>query len=173
MGWASPPDTCAAAAHRLDRAALGGPGVVHARQLHHRARRQPVEGRRHVDGGPAPGQAQHIALVDELAEQVGGHLAQVLGVGRLLGLGRGLHHDGVPEAVAGPQRVGALGVQLGRHPDLDPYEIPLEGGLQDPGHLEAADAELLGDLDLGLALEVEAAGHGRRLHQLRGSHPHG
>jgi len=79
----------------------------------------------------------------------------------------------VPEAVTGAQRVGALGVQFGGHADLDAYEITFESGLQDPGHLEAADAELLGDLDLGFALKVEAAGHGRRLHQLSGSHPHG
>lgn len=126
-----------------------------------------------MDGGATPGQAQYVALVDQLAEQVGGDFAEVLGVGRLLGVGRGLDHDGVPQAVAGAQRVGALRVQLGGHPDLDPHEIPFESGLQDPGHLEAADAELLGDLDLGLALKVEAAGHGRRLHQLSGSHPHG
>ena len=158
----------------LDRAALGGPGVVHARELDDRARRQPVERGGHVDGGPAPGQAQHIALVDQLAEQVGGHLAEVLRVGRLvLALRRGLDDDRVPQPVAGAQRVGALGVQLGGDADLDPYEITFERGLQDPGDLEAADAELLGDLDLGFALEVEAAGHGRRLHQLSGSHPHG
>ncbi len=84
-----------------------------------------------------------------------------------------LDDDGVPQAVAGAQRVGALGVQLGGDADLDAHEIPFESGLQDPGHLEAADAELLRDLDLGLALEVEAARHGRRLHQLSGSHPHG
>lgn len=126
-----------------------------------------------MDRGPAPGQPEHVPLVDELAEQVGGDLAEVLGVGGLLGVGRGLDHDGVPQAVAGAQRVGALGVQLGGDTDLDTHEIPFEGRLQDPGHLEAADAELLRDLDLGLALEVEAAGHGRRLHQLSGSHPHG
>lgn len=79
----------------------------------------------------------------------------------------------MPQAVPGAERVGALGVQLGRYADLDAYEIPFESGLQDPGHLEAADAELLRDLDLGLALKVEAAGHGRRLDQLSGSHPHG
>ncbi|GAA3241859.1 hypothetical protein GCM10020256_65230 [Streptomyces thermocoprophilus] len=161
------------AAHGLDGAAFGGSGVVHARQLHDGARRQPVERRRHVDRGTSPGQAQYVALVDQFPEQVGGDFAEVLGVGGLLGVRRGLHHDGVPEAVAGAQRVGALGVQLGRDADLDSYEIPFEGRLQDPGHLEAADAELLRDLDLGLALEVEAAGHGRRLHQLCGSHPHG
>jgi hypothetical protein len=116
----------------------------------------------------------HIALVDQLAEQVGRDLPEVLGIGRLLAdLGRGLDHDGMPQAVPGTQRVRALRVQFGRYSDLDPYEIPFESGLQDPGHFEAADAELLGDLDLGLALEVEAAGHGRRLHQLCGSHPHG
>ena len=110
------------------------------------------QGGRHVDGGTAPGEAQHITLVHQFAEQVRGDLAQVLRVGGLLGLGRGLDDDGVPQAVAGAQRVGALRVQFGGDADLDPYEIPFEGGLQDPGHLEAAHAELLGDLDLGLAL---------------------
>lgn len=126
-----------------------------------------------MDGGAAPGEAEHIALVDQLTEQVRGDLAEVLGVRRLLGLGRGLHHDRVPQSVPGAQRVRALRVQFCGDADLDPYEIPFESGFQDPGHLEAADAELLGNLDLGFALEVEAAGHGRRLHQLCGSHPHG
>lgn len=127
-----------------------------------------------MDGGAAPRQAEDVALVDQLAEQVGRDLAEVLRVGRLvLALGRGLDDDGVAEPVAGTQRVGALGVQLRGYADLDPYEVAFEGGLQDPGHLEAAHAELLGNLDLGLTLEVEAAGHGRRLHQLRGSHPQG
>jgi hypothetical protein len=127
-----------------------------------------------VDGGPAPGQAQHIALVHQLAEQIGGHLAEVLRVGRLvLALRRGLDDHRVPQAVVRPERVGALGVQLRGYADLNPYKITFERRLQDPRDLEAADAELLRDLDLGLALEIEAAGHGRRLHQLRGSHPHG
>src|SRR5437667_21432 len=39
-------------------------------------------------------------------------------------------------------------------------------GPQHPCHLEAADAELLRDLDLGLVLQVEQPGHGCRLHQL-------
>lgn len=160
--------------HGLDRAALGRSRVVHPGELHDRARRQPVEGRRHVDGGPPPGEAEHIALVHQFAEQVGRDLAQVLRVGGVvLLLRRGLDHDRVAQSVAGTERVGALGVQLRGYPDLDPYEVTFQGRLQDPGHLEAADAELLGDLDLGFALEVEAAGHGRRLHQLRGPHPQG
>ncbi len=127
-----------------------------------------------MDGGAAPGQAEHIALGHQLAEEVGRDLSQVLRVGGVvLFLGRGFDDHRVPQPVAGAQGVGAFGVQLGRDPDLDAYEIAFEGGLQDPGHLEAAHAELLGDLDLGLALQIEPAGHGRRLHQLRGSHPHG
>ncbi len=125
-----------------------------------------------MDGGAPPGQPEDIALGHQFAQQIRGDLAEVLRVGRLVRVGRRLDHDGVPQTVAGPQRVGALGVQLRGDADLDAYEIPFEGGLQDPGHLEAADAELLGDLDLRFALEVEAACHGRRLHQLSGSHPH-
>ncbi len=127
-----------------------------------------------MNGRPPPRQAQYVAFVDQLAQQIGGDRAQVLRVGRVLGgVGGRLHDDGVPEPVPGPERVRPLGIELGRYPDLDPYEVTLEGGLQDPGHLEAAHAELLGNLDLGLALQVEAARHGRRLHQLRGSHPQG
>lgn len=65
----------------LDRAALSRSRVVDTRQLHHRARRQPVERGRHVDGGAAPGEAEHIALGDEFTEQVGGDLTEVLRVG--------------------------------------------------------------------------------------------
>lgn len=127
-----------------------------------------------MDGGAPPGQPEYVALVDELAEQIGGHRAEVLRIRGVLGrVGRRFDHDGVPQPVPGAERVGALRVQFGRHADLDAYEVTFEGGLQDPGHLEAAHAELLGDLDLGLALQVEAARHGRRLHQLRGSHPQG
>ncbi len=161
-------------AYGLDGAALGGAGVVHAGELDDGARRQAVQGRGHVDGGAAPGEAEHVALGDEFAQQVGRHLAEVLRVGRVVaGVGRGLHDHGVAQAVAGPERVGTLRVELGGHPDLDPHEVAFERRLQDARDLEAADAELLGDLDLGLALQVEAAGHGRRLNQLGGSHPRG
>jgi hypothetical protein len=111
-----------------------------------------------VDGGAAPGQAQYVALVHELPEQVGGDLAQVLRVGRLVRpLCRGLDDDRVPQTVVGTQCVGAFRVQLRGDADLDPDEIALERRLQDPRDLETADAELLRDLDLGFALEVEAA----------------
>src|SRR5690242_15966294 len=50
--------------------------------------------------------------------------------------------------------------------DLEPDQAVADRVLQHPCHLEAADAELLRDLDLGLVLQVEQSGHGCRLHQL-------
>ena len=51
--------------------------------------------------------------------------------------------------------------------DLEPDQAVADRVLQHPRHLEAADTELLRDLDLGLVLQVEQPGYGCCLHQLR------
>ena len=173
MGWASPPETWAArrTASTEPRSAVPASYTPVSCTTVHGGSRSSAAAMWMVDRPQArPSTSPSLTSSPSRSAATSPRFS---GSGVVLGLGRGLDDDRVPQAVAGAQRVGALRVQLGGHADLDPYEIPLERGLQDPGHLEAADAELLGDLDLGLALEVEAAGHGRRLHQLSGSHPHG
>src|ERR671931_52747 len=64
-----------------------------------------------------------------------------------------------PEGVLQPIRqlqVDGTGVA-----DLDPYETGRPGDVQQPGHLEPTEVELLGDLDLGLAVHVVATCHRR------------
>jgi hypothetical protein len=43
--------------------------------------------------------------------------------------------------------------------DLDAHHPRVAGGVEQPGNPEPADAELVGDVDLGDALEVELARH--------------
>ncbi|MEU3731561.1 hypothetical protein AB0E81_19405 [Streptomyces sp. NPDC033538] len=51
-------------------------------------------------------------------------------------------------------------VDLGRDGDVDPHDVVGHGRVEEAGHLEPADAELLGYLHLRQLLQVEAPGDG-------------
>jgi hypothetical protein len=79
---------------------------------------------------------------------------------------QGVDHDGVLQLVGVPQFAGQVDVDLPRVPDVDPDQAAAARALQQPGHLEPAELELVGDLDLGLAVQVVPASHARGEHQL-------
>src|SRR3712207_4088031 len=65
-----------------------------------------------------------------------------------------------PEPVLQPR--GQVDVDLALVTDLDAHQPALAGRIEQPGDLEAAQAELLGDLDLRPAVEVVPASDGCR-----------
>ncbi|MCP9990738.1 hypothetical protein LUX09_09870 [Streptomyces albogriseolus] len=62
----------------------------------------------------------------------------------------------MPEPEPLGQRPSERDVDLGRDGDVDPHDVVGHGRAEEAGHLEPADAELLGDLHLGPVLQVEA-----------------
>jgi hypothetical protein len=102
----------------------------------------------------SPRQAHDVLGHEDLLQQPGGEHpdgAPLPEDGVLLGAQDEGGRDAEPRA----QGLGELRVEQGRgqHPDLD--EARLLGVRQQPGHLEAADPELLGDLGLRQVLDVE------------------
>jgi hypothetical protein len=155
-------------------AELDGPGVAlgmgqGAGALDHRARREP--GERGAGGGDraAPGQAEHVAVGDDLGEQVGGDLGQMLAQ-RRLGLRWRVDHDRAGQAQGVAQLHRQLPVDAAGQPDVHPHQPVLARLVQDPRHLEPADAELRGDVHLGGAVDIEPARDRGGQHELGRSH---
>ena len=82
-----------------------------------------------------------------------------------------IYPDGRPEEGELPLE-GGLGaddeVDVAVGADLDAHQPGRQGLLEQPGHLEAADPQFSGDVDLGRALQVEPAGYGRHEHRVNG-----
>ena len=71
-----------------------------------------------------------------------------------------------PEPLGEP--AGGVDVDGAGMADLDPDQTLLPRRLQQPGHLEPAEPELVGDLDLGPAVDVVPARDRCGQHQLGG-----
>jgi hypothetical protein len=69
--------------------------------------------------------------------------------------------DGVSEAESVLQSTGQFEVDRPEIRDLDVHQADLPAELQQPGDLEPVQPQLVGDLDLGLALDVVATGDRR------------
>jgi uncharacterized membrane protein (DUF2068 family) len=78
----------------------------------------------------------------------------------------GVDDDRVLQVVGVPQFAGQIDVDLARVSDVDPDQAAAARVLQQPGHLEPAELQLVGNLDLGLAVQVVPPGHGGGEHQL-------
>ncbi|MFC5041565.1 hypothetical protein [Ornithinimicrobium kibberense] len=122
---------------------------------------------------PAPRHSEHVLRTDQATEQVRGSATDVL-PGRV----RVRHDAALAQAPPAPDLRRQLEhLLLDRLDDLDPHDPRLLGHVQQTRHLEAAQAELGGDVHLGLAVEVVAAGHrgrGAALTQIQhvsSSHP--
>ena len=71
--------------------------------------------------------------------------------------------------VAGHEPCGQVDVERPRGRDRDRHQPAGAGPVEQPGHLEAAEAVLLGDLDLRCVLDVVAARDRGGQHELGGS----
>jgi hypothetical protein len=81
---------------------------------------------------------------------------------------RGVHDDRVLQSEPVLQPGRQLDVDLALMADLDAHQPAVACGVEQPGDLEPAQPELVGDLDLRTAVEVIAAGDGGREHDLGG-----
>ena len=81
--------------------------------------------------------------------------------GLLLVIGE-VEHEGVPEPEGRAQLGGQARVQVAAgQADLDPHHAGVPGALEQPGDAEPANAQPVGDVDLGHTLEIELPGHPR------------
>jgi hypothetical protein len=138
-------------------AAVGGrdrPG-----ELDDRARRELGERGRQPAQRARPGHAENVAGRDEVHQRLARGFAQPVPQ-RLLVLVGEVEHERMlePEDRAQLGRQAHLQVAPGQA-DLDAHHPRVAGGVEQPGNPEAADAEPVGDVDLGDTLDVELARH--------------
>ena len=100
--------------------------------------------------GPAPGDAEHVVLGEPFGEQRRAGRSELPGVP---------DDQRLPQPVGLGQPGGQVQVDLGRDRDLDPDHAVAQRPVQDPGHLEPGDAQLIADLLLGPLVQIETAGN--------------
>ena len=92
-----------------------------------------------------------------LGEQLAGGPGEQRAQGRRVGL-LGADDDRGPEAQVFAEPAGQVGVDAARMADLDTDQPSGQRLVQQPGDLEPADLELVGDLDLGAVRRRSSAG---------------
>jgi hypothetical protein len=157
------------APHQVDGVVAGLDQRVRLEQgpveLDHGDVRQPDDGIGHLADRAGPGQAEDVVVGDDLGHQRGGRPAEVTAQ-RTRVPARGVDDHGVRQPERGLQVRGQADIDRPGVGDLDAHQTAHPGGLQQAGHLEPAQAELAGDLGLGLAVEVVAPGDRGGQHQL-------
>ena len=151
--------------HQLDRVLVRVLAREGAGQLDDRSGGETGERGGHGADRPGPRQPQDVLARDDLAEQVGGRAAQLLAQRGRMALG-GVDHQRVAQPERLLQPAGQVDVDGTRVTDLDPHQTARARRLDQPGDLEPAELELLGDVDLGPAVDVVAPGDGGREHEL-------
>jgi hypothetical protein len=108
-----------------------------------------------------PGHAQDVAGRDEVHQRLARGLAEPVPQSLLVVVGE-VEHEGVPEAEGRAQfgRQARVKVSPGQA-DIDAHHPRVTRRVEQAGDPEPADAQLVGDVDLGDALEVELPGHPR------------
>ena len=153
----------------LDRAALGRPSVetpVGCTTVTAAAGRGPPP----CGWWSGPGEAEHITLGDQLAEQVAATSPRFSGSGdssasagtRRRRHAAGRHRHAARRSAPRPAR---------RDADLDPHEIPFESGSRTRATLKRLTPNSSA-ISIWTCPRGRAAGHRHRLHQLSGFHPH-
>jgi len=128
-------------------------------QLDDRARRDLGERGREPAQRARPGHAENVAVSDEVHQRLPRGLAQPVPE-RLLVLVGEVEHEGVLETEGRAQLRRQARVQApSGQADLEAHHPRVTGGVEQPGDPEPADAQPVGDVDLGGALEVELPRH--------------
>jgi hypothetical protein len=128
-------------------------------QLDDRARRELGERGREPAQRPRPGHAEDVAGRDEVHQGLARGLAQSVPQRLLVVVGE-VEHEGVPEPERRAQFRRKTRVQgPAGQADLDAHHARVAGGVEQPGNPEPADAQPVGDVDLGHALQIELSCH--------------
>ena len=144
---------------------MGEVPPVHPGQLDDVAQRQPGDRLAERVHRVAAVQSEDVALLDDVRDQPGRRRTEPAPalplVPRAAVAAPQVDDDAVPEPEPLGQRPSERDVDLGGHRDVDPHDVVGHGRVQETGHLEPADVELLGDLHLRPVLQIEAPGDGR------------
>ena len=128
-------------------------------QLDDRARRDLGQRGREPAQRARPGHAEDVAGRDEVHQRLARGLAQPVPQRLLVVVGE-VEHEGVPEPEGRAQLRRQARVQASAgQADLDADHARVPGALEQPGDPEPADAQPVGDVDLGDALEVVLPRH--------------
>ncbi len=110
----------------------------------------------HRVDGPAPGQAEQVAVADQRRDRPSGGLGHL--VADLLGRSGGVGDHAALQPEGLRELVGQPAIDRARALDLDLDDAAAARVLEQPGDLEPAQVELLGDVDLGGVVQVVATG---------------
>jgi hypothetical protein len=148
------------AAHQVEQVTAVG-RRDRAGHLDDRARRDLGERGRQPAERARPGHAEDIAGRDEVHQRLARGLAEPMPQCLLVVVGK-IEHERVAKAEGRAQfgRQARVQVPSGQA-DLDAHHPGVAGRVEQPGDPEPADAQPVGDVDLGDALEVELPGHAR------------
>jgi len=148
------------AAHQVEQVTAVG-RRDRAGHLDDRARRDLGERGRQPAERARPGHAEDVAGRNEVHQRLARGLAEPVPQCLLIVVGK-VEHEGVAKAEGRAQfgRQARVQVPSGQA-DLNAHHPSIAGRVEQPGDPEPADAQPVGDVDLGDALEVELPGHAR------------